>query len=276
MRKRKNHPLTPAGPAPCPPCQRDPPFRALPSINPSPPAPPARPCQLLFLTGTRPGFRDLQQRFLPLSPCTGGSGMGPGFSPAASPPTPTQGAAGSSGAEPTAVPLARVLPGRKGGKVLLAPSPVAVKGSNQPRAGRFLPLPPGKGCKSQEATTGWSWPRGYFYRCPLPFPRAECSHRDNPGPSIPSSSPGGSERGTGGEGEGAAAPAGPPDPRRGTRGNPQGSPGSPQPLHPSGSRAGWRAGHSPAQAEHSGDKAPDPGVRGDPAPGTSVPSPVPS
>lgn len=38
---------------------------------------------------------------------------------------------------------------------------------------------------------GWSWPRGYFYRCPLPFPRAQCSHRDNPGPLHAQLQPGG-------------------------------------------------------------------------------------
>lgn len=38
---------------------------------------------------------------------------------------------------------------------------------------------------------GWSWPRGYFYQCPLPFSRAECSHRDYPGPLRPQPLPGG-------------------------------------------------------------------------------------
>lgn len=58
-----------------------------------------------------------------------------------------------------------------------------VKGSPEP--GRFLPpLPPGKGCKSQEATQGWGLPEVIFMLPSPPLPKAELSPPAHP-PHLP-------------------------------------------------------------------------------------------
>lgn len=110
---------------------------------------------------------------------------------------------------------------------------------------------------------GWSWPRGYFYRCPLPFPRAECSHRDNPGPLHPQLQPGGLRtwhwsRG----GRTRCTPSWVPRPSARGQRKPPVLPGEPPaPCTPLAASLDGELGHSPAQAAHrhwggsSGDKA---------------------
>lgn len=110
---------------------------------------------------------------------------------------------------------------------------------------------------------GWSWPRGYFYRCPLPFPRAECSHRDNPGPLHPQLQPGGLRtwhwsRG----GRTRCTPSWAPRPSARGQRKPPVLPGEPPaPCTPLAASLDGELGHSPAQAAHrhwggsSGDEA---------------------
>lgn len=207
-------------------------------------------------------------------------------SPAASPSAATPGCWGPlRRGSPPQSPSPGSCPGRKeGGKVLLVLLRWRRKGQRQPRAGQVLPLPPGKGCKSQEATMGWSWPRGYFYRCPLPFPRAQRSHRDNPGPLHAQLQPGGLRtwhwsRG----GRTGCPPCWAPRPsERGQRKPPELPREPPAPCTPLAASLDGELGprliteteEAPAGTKAQ-SSAPEPGGEGT-CPGSPVPTPVPS
>lgn len=255
MRKRKSHPLTPASPPradparPCPwPCPAlTPLLLRLQLTSASSPS-------LRFLTGTRPGFRDLLQGFLPPSlPGRVGNGAGkPRPLQQLLLLRPPQGAGGSgAGAHHSPPPLDSAQAGKR------EESPAGtfsgggerVKGSPEP-AGSCL-FPPGRAVNRRKPQWAGAGPGVIFTAALFPSRGPRAPTGTIPAPSIPTSSPGGCERGTGAEGEGSAAPrAGLPDPPEGPEGAPRAPQGAPSPCTPRAASWDGELGHSPAQADH--------------------------